>query len=125
MSQVSERLQRQLEAFRNTYGELVEFNGVEYRCFVEEVTGAKAGQQGVSQATFGVFVASTAPAIFDFNPRDFAPWTEVQQPGQGDELIRNGLIYVVTSFDFENVDTDTDGFYCYAMRKIWQQTDAE
>ena len=120
MSANSARVLRQQYRFVKKRGEFVTFKGVNYRCFVKEVAGVHAGEQTLGHATYGIYLASAVPSVFDFSPLDFYPNTHVQPPMETDELTRNALIYVVTAVDYSNEDTDTGGFWCYALRKIWE-----
>ena len=119
MSLRSSRITRRLQRFRNRNGENVLFNGVSYKCFVEEVSSVHAGAHALNYGTFGIYEAAAVPSIFDFNPLDFYPNTTVQPPKESDQLTRNSLIFVVTAIDYSNEDTDTDGLWVYALRKIW------
>ncbi len=119
MSKQSEAIAANFKRLRDRYGEDVLFNGNTYRCRTSMTSGANAGQQSVSRETFGIFIASSAPRVFDFSPEDFAPTTEVPPPQEGNELQRNGLIYVITAVDYVNIDTDTVAIYCETLRKIW------
>lgn len=120
MSTLSQAMVKALQRGRDVAGEWVLFHGKPYRCRTVEVAGAKAGEQAVSHLVYGVFLASVAPRLFEFNAMDFQPNTSVTPPIEGDELVRNGLIYVCTSVDYVNIDDDTVAIQCYCLRKIWQ-----
>lgn len=120
MSAKSQRLLREQDRFIRDNGEDVLFKGGSYRCFVQEISGAHAGEQALSHTAYGIYIASSVPSRFDFAPKDFFPFTSVQPPMETDELTRNKLIYVVTAVNYDNEDDDTVIFWCYALRKIWE-----
>jgi hypothetical protein len=118
MSAQSERITRQLKWFRDAHGEPVIFKGVTYRCFVEEVAGAHAGEQALPRAEYGIYIAAAVPDIFDFSPLDFAPTTSITAPKESDTLTRNNRVYIITAVDYENEAADTGGFFVYALCRI-------
>jgi hypothetical protein len=114
------RLARHLKRHRDKFGTPVLFNGVEYRCTVESVSGAKAGAQTLSHLTLDMFVASADPHVFSFSPTDFYPTTNVIAPQEGDILIWHSLDYVVTDRTFGDVADDDTALLCYALRRVWE-----
>jgi hypothetical protein len=119
VSALSEATILALEQGRAIAGEDVVMNGATYRVRTVEVSGAKAGEQALPHTTYGIYVASAAPRLFDFSPRSFVPYTAVPPPTEGTEVTRNNLVYVFASVDYENIDNDTVAIYCYGLRKIW------
>jgi hypothetical protein len=119
VSTYSQRILKQRQRYRKLRGEWILFGGKEYKVFVESVSGAQAGEQAVPRETYSIYIASTDPSLFDFDPLDFAPNTAIQPPTEGSEFTRNNLIYVCSNVRYENEDTDTIGLLCDCLRKIW------
>jgi hypothetical protein len=119
MSTLSAGLAKTLKVFQKLTGQTVTFNGVDYTLInTEQVSGALAGEQGVPRLGLGVDIASTAPRLFVFSPFDFAPYTDVAPPQNGNFLVWCGWNYRVTNPDLSNMSTDTLGILIYALRAI-------
>jgi hypothetical protein len=118
VSKLSTRQLRQLKRARNRTGVDVRYNGKTYRATTSVVAGAITGAQTLSIETFGPFVASADSREFQFSPQDFAPWTDVLAPQEGQILEYNGLRYLVTALVFEALRDDTTAVICRAFRHI-------
>lgn len=118
MAVFSDRLRRILDRHRRRFGSKVTFGGRVYRVVTEETSGQKAGTGALPTEVLGVYAASADPRTFHFSPGDFAPWTAVEPPQEGDLLTWHGLLYLATHVTYEDVDDDTTALIVYAYRKI-------
>ena len=66
----------------------------------------------------GPFIASIDPRVFNFDPLDFQPNTEVLAPTLGDEIQWMDLRYLLTRVTYDNVGDDTIAILCYGYRRI-------
>lgn len=113
MSQVSENVAWQLQAFRDRFGTAVRFNDVDYPVIVEETAGAKVGTQTLSH-TLGPFIAAADPHVFRFSPNYFQPTTDVAPPRMGDTFIWHDRTYLITDTTFADWADDTSAILVYA-----------
>ena len=103
---------------RRKAGNPVTFNGETYWVYTKEVASSKAGSQALETAKYGVFIATAAPRLFDFSPLDFAPYTDVDPPIDGDTLQWMAWEYLLTHPDAVNVGNNTQAVFCYGYRLI-------
>lgn len=119
--------QRRAYGLRRHDGEMVTLQGDAYAgkrfwVFSIEVAGNKAGVAALPVGTFGVFVAAAKPREFSFSALDFAPYTNVPPPTEGNVIERMGLLYLVTDGDRRNRWPNTLDVrmiaYCWIDREL-------
>jgi len=118
VSRLSQQMQRISDKFRKREGTPVVFKGATYYVTTEEVSGAKAGEQGVPRAGLGANIAATSPRVFVFSATAFKPYTAVDPPVNGDIIVFHSWDYYVTHPDVEDTSTDTTSILIYALRQI-------
>lgn len=118
MSALSERLTRQHRRHRQGAGTDVVYGGLTYRVMSASVSGSDAGTQTLPVQTLGVYIASADPRMFNFSPQDFQPWTEIEPPREGQEIIWHGLLYQISAVTYLDVGDHTVSIQCYANREV-------
>jgi hypothetical protein len=112
----------QLAEGRRNFGATVTYKGSDYKVTTETISGAPAGESGLSLLVkdgLKQYSASLDPRLFRFSPDEFAPVTEVDCPKEKDIIIWHFLMYEITSVTFDDMSGDTHGINCYALRKIY------
>lgn len=100
------------------HGSDVTFNGVVYRAHTREVSGALTGSVALPVGVLKQFIASADSRVFAFSPLDWAPWTAVDPPQEGNRLVWMGWNYEITHVTHEPQGDDTVELLCYCLRDI-------
>ncbi len=128
MSTATENARLQLEAFRTAQsGTPVVFRGETLYARVEDVAGAKAGEQGVPRGGLSQYIADTVPKAFIFNFSDFAPNTDRQLPDVESETEPEYIGYLGWSYMITAVTANTAGggdgtafgIVCFGLKSIF------